>query len=942
MTFPGLSRRPGKVRARSSAARRPPRPIRVFRALVVRLVVALSAFVLTLPVQTVASPSPEPSPYSALAQALVHDFMDLPIGGPGQDASFVPPKSKCSADQINKIAIEKANIANRSDPGETVEKQIGDARALLQSVVAACGSDDPIAADIMEFVASYVEKQHTGSGRREAIDLRQRVLNILLVNPGREMFQVRVFEIHLSSELLYSDDYSQFTTDPSDLAAVIAMKKKDLAYWSGRTGPIASGEIADANKDIVTALQVLGRYAEAEPFARFLVQWAKTDTWGGQGSQKEYALGLGVNLFMQKKYGEAMGVLHANMASWDAPFRPQLASPNSMLGYSPAPTTSGYTNGQRGPSFQLYALALLRTEGASSNGNRPDAAVPAAFGQAWLAAQSARSSDSDRALAMRAAVATTHDSKLSPIVTDWERALNDYARVFNLAIRREHMYEYTPEDPRLQELEGEYRDKAFGLLQQIDAAMPSFRKSIDQDSISIEDVRRPAGVNSAGLQADEAVLLLLPPLSSISDTQGAEIGGIAFAISKDDVGWAEIPSRVAGRSTEDVVRALNQDANSMARSAGQNFKPGQQVFNRDLAHQLYQALFDSPQIARVIKNKQHLLVAAQGSFLNLPLSVLVTEPPEGSDGDVAALKNTKWLGLEKTISVLPSVTSLQSMRALNRERPPVRQIRTVPAEQRFLGFGDPDFDHSGSACKPVAVSDFAEPRSAREYFSMGAGNARAIASLVRLPGTCGEVQEMARILGASRDDVVLGDSATEAALRSHPQLGTARVIEFATHGLLAGDFGGKAYEPALVLTPPVTLETTENDGLLTASEVAMLKLNADWVVLSACNTAAGLDSGSEGLSGLARGFFYAGARSLLVSHWRVADDAASFLTTRTIYYSTVRGLSRPEALRQAMRDLVYQTPNTQDQILAGLTDARTVSNAENPATWASFFFVGTD
>ncbi|MFX4493670.1 CHAT domain-containing protein, partial [Acinetobacter baumannii] len=75
--------------------------------------------------------------------------------------------------------------------------------------------------------------------------------------------------------------------------------------------------------------------------------------------------------------------------------------------------------------------------------------------------------------------------------------------------------------------------------------------------------------------------------------------------------------------------------------------------------------------------------------------------------------------------------------------------------------------------------------------------------------------------------------------------------------------------------------TAEDDGLLTASEVAQLKLNADWVVLSACNTMAGEVPGADALSGLARAFFYAGSRALLVSHWAVDSAAATKLTTTT-------------------------------------------------------------
>ena len=112
-------------------------------------------------------------------------------------------------------------------------------------------------------------------------------------------------------------------------------------------------------------------------------------------------------------------------------------------------------------------------------------------------------------------------------------------------------------------------------------------------------------------------------------------------------------------------------------------------------------------------------------------------------------------------------------------------------------------------------------------------------------------------------------------MSGHGRLASYSIVHFATHGLVSGDLKGLA-EPALVLTPP--LEASEiDDGLLTASEIAQFKLNADWIVLSACNTAA---AGTEG-SGLVRAFFYAGARALLVSHWQVNFEAAVQLTTKT-------------------------------------------------------------
>ena len=102
-------------------------------------------------------------------------------------------------------------------------------------------------------------------------------------------------------------------------------------------------------------------------------------------------------------------------------------------------------------------------------------------------------------------------------------------------------------------------------------------------------------------------------------------------------------------------------------------------------------------------------------------------------------------------------------------------------------------------------------------------------------------------------------------------------LHFATHGLLAREADNilqSRAEPALMLTPP-QLASEEDDGLLTASEVAQLKLDADWVVMSACNTAAGDKFDSDALSGLARAFFYAGSRALLVSHWYVDSKPRS-------------------------------------------------------------------
>lgn len=158
-------------------------------------------------------------------------------------------------------------------------------------------------------------------------------------------------------------------------------------------------------------------------------------------------------------------------------------------------------------------------------------------------------------------------------------------------------------------------------------------------------------------------------------------------------------------------------------------------------------------------------------------------------------------------------------------------------------------------------------------------------------------------------------------------------MHFATHGPLAGQLSGTS-EPGLILTPPAppAAATTEDDGYLSGSEIATLKLDADWVILSACNTAGGAGEGAaaEALSGLARVFFFAGARALLVSHWEVDSDAAVKLVTRaTGALSKEPGIGRAEALRRAMLAGMANTSLSADGVAAF-----------HPSVWAPFVVVG--
>jgi CHAT domain-containing protein len=200
-------------------------------------------------------------------------------------------------------------------------------------------------------------------------------------------------------------------------------------------------------------------------------------------------------------------------------------------------------------------------------------------------------------------------------------------------------------------------------------------------------------------------------------------------------------------------------------------------------------------------------------------------------------------------------------------------------------------------------------------------------ALPQLPDTANEVRSIAKVIKADKADLKLGSLASETMVK-HTKLENYRVVYFATHGLVSGEvekFAKVKAEPALALTIP-DKPSDLDDGLLTASEVAQLKLNSDWVVLSACNTAAEGKPGAEALSGLARAFFYAGARSLVVSHWEVDSEATVRLMTG-LFQASARDpkLSHAEALQKSMLSMIDNAQSDDDA---------------HPRIWAPFVVVG--
>ena len=207
-----------------------------------------------------------------------------------------------------------------------------------------------------------------------------------------------------------------------------------------------------------------------------------------------------------------------------------------------------------------------------------------------------------------------------------------------------------------------------------------------------------------------------------------------------------------------------------------------------------------------------------------------------------------------------------------------------------------------------------------------------MALLPRLPDTADELKAVALALQVDPSKVLnLGKDANERKVKG-TDLSRFRVIAFATHGLVPGDLDGLT-QPALALTAPQVADI-DGDGLLTMEEVLALKLDSDWVVLSACNTALGAGAGAEAVSGLGRAFFYAGTRTLLVTNWAVDSDSARALVSDIFRrQAAAPGLSRAEALRQASMALV-DGPGFTDQ------SGKTLFSYAHPLFWAPYTIIG--
>lgn len=407
-------------------------------------------------------------------------------------------------------------------------------------------------------------------------------------------------------------------------------------------------------------------------------------------------------------------------------------------------------------------------------------------------------------------------------------------------------------------------------------------------SAALSEAREAVEAAQARLEADypDFAEFLRPRPFTIADTRAllaedeAYVVPIVFedrvvtlAITSDGLAWDE--ARTPLNSTRALVTRIRA---SLDAGLG-----GEDTFDYSAAHALFTRIF-TPKVREATAGKARLIFPAGGAFASIPLSVLLTE--ERSEGDAPA-----WLIREHSLVMTPNLGQRTRARS--------------SATKGFAGIGAPVLaDQPGSrAALRGSLIDVADVRE-----------------LPSLPGALAELEALSGTFAHGGSLLLTGSDATEPTVKATP-LSDFKVLAFATHGLVAGQIEGLA-EPALVLTPP-SERVEGDDGLLTASEIASLELAADWIILSACNTAAGDGRDNATFSGLARAFQLAGARALLLSHWPVRDDAATRLSVTTVQGAS-EGLTRDEALRRAQLALI------EDQSVPG---------GASPSIWAPFVLV---
>ena len=367
--------------------------------------------------------------------------------------------------------------------------------------------------------------------------------------------------------------------------------------------------------------------------------------------------------------------------------------------------------------------------------------------------------------------------------------------------------------------------------------------------------------------APETFAMTVPYANSLKDFQkqlSDEDAIVASVVgTTESYVWGIRNNRVSfartGVSAADLSESVAVLRASLAASGSGN-QLSVPPYESGVAFDLYESTIGK--VSGTLQGAEHVYWYGDGALGALPPAILVTAAPKKPRMSALADFNaTRFLVDDYPLTSLPDLY-LGKTDFLRKEQ-------QSASATSFAGFG-----------APLLSSAELEQDTLSSSFELAGGVAVSdLRSLAKLPAAKTELDSLSNVF--AEPDVWLGEEASEANLRS-ARLDKYRVIAFATHGFTRSDIAGQIY-PSLLMAPPESPTSKANDGLLTTLEIGRLQLNADLVLLSACNTATSDGRpDAEAFSGLAQSFLVAGARSLLVSHWPVASGAASELSVGTV------------------------------------------------------------
>ena len=431
----------------------------------------------------------------------------------------------------------------------------------------------------------------------------------------------------------------------------------------------------------------------------------------------------------------------------------------------------------------------------------------------------------------------------------------------------------------------EIDDELKNLEKKIKIKIPSYFKKIKPEGASLKEIQNKLDTKQALLEyfffEDKFYILI---------------------IKKDDHKIYKI---------DNTLKDLEKSAEAVRASIEVNKFGSLSKFNTLEGYKLYKKLF-AP-IESYISQQSEIIIIPNKFLKNIPLHLLPTNKTE----ECIDCSNVDWLMNKYDFAYVPNAAFF----SIKKKKNILANIKIKSNKPIFLGIGNPNLEvkrKTNSQNIAKKINKLTQTMS-RGSFVRDTAEIKNIYGLVE--GSQEELETIQKYLVPSKSKLLLWDDANEKNIKDM-NLKDFKIIHFATHGELAGTIKGQN-EPFLVLTPP-KIGTSENDGLLTMSEIMNLQNNAELVILSACNTAGGNIKQSEGFSGLARAFLFSGSKSVLVSNWYVETYAAMELTTGMMkQIKDNPKISTSKALSGSMKNFISNN-----------------KEKSHPFYWAPFVIVG--